>query len=295
MSLLLFIDKVHLALTKRFFAKKKQKCYADWAAKGYVNEPFVTFIIQSHNKSLQVMHVVDKLRTYPKAEIIVIDDGSEGIHHKRLASYLNRGNEFLVRANDLYENVMYDKTIRMANGCYIALMQDDDDFKDLTWVDRAIHLFEQYPQMAILGGKDGMDFTIDKQQKKFEFFPYTDGLSADFRFVAHVDRAPMWINKALFMEKLKHIDFSFAPFQFDDIELCLRAWLNGYQVGWYKTEFSSLSAGGMRIWNNSFTGEQCRKNIQRLYDLYEGKSDSINSIVSDFNRDLYNKQSQSKK
>ena len=71
----LFIDRVRLALVKRFF-KKKQKCYVDWAAKGYVNEPLVTFIIQSHNKSLQVMHVVNKLRGYPKAEIIVIDDGS---------------------------------------------------------------------------------------------------------------------------------------------------------------------------------------------------------------------------
>lgn len=42
MSLLLFIDKIKLALTKRV-VKKKQKCYADWAAKGYVNEPLVTF------------------------------------------------------------------------------------------------------------------------------------------------------------------------------------------------------------------------------------------------------------
>ena len=275
----LFIARVRLALVKRFF-KKKQKCYVDWAAKGYVNEPLVTFIIQSHNKSLQVMHVVNKLRGYPKAEIIVIDDGSAWVHHKRLARYLNGGNEFLLRANDLYENVMYDKTIRMANGRYIALMQDDDDFKNLTWVDRAITLFERYPQMAILGGKDGMDFTIDTQQKKFEILPYTDGSSADFRFVAHVDRAPMWINKALFMDKLKHIDFRFAPFQFDDIELCLRAWLNDYQVGWYKTEFSSLSAGGMRIWNNSFTGEQCRKNIQRLYELYEDKANVIKEKVS---------------
>ena len=282
MSLGLYIDKIRLAIVKRFF-KKKQKCYADWAAKGYVNEPLVTFIIQSHNKSLQVMHIVDKLRSYPKAEILVIDDGSESVHHDRLSRYLVRANEFLVRANDLYENVMYDKTIRMANGQYIALMQDDDDFKDLTWVDRAIHLFEQYPQMAILGGKDGMDFAIDKQQKKFEIVPYADGILADFRFVAHVDRAPMWINKALFLEKLKHIDFSFAPFQFDDIELCLRAWLEGYQVGWYKTEFSSLSAGGMRIWNNAFTAEQCQKNIQRLYELYQRRERKIKDIIDQLN------------
>ena len=43
--------------------------------------------------------------------------------------FLNRGNEFLLRANDLYENVMYDKTIRMVNGRFVALLQDDDDLR----------------------------------------------------------------------------------------------------------------------------------------------------------------------
>lgn len=38
-----------------------------------------------------------------------------------------------MRANDLYENVMYDKTIRFANGEYIVLMQDDDEITDLDW------------------------------------------------------------------------------------------------------------------------------------------------------------------
>ena len=35
MEFRLFLDKVKLALTKRV-VKKKQKCYADWAAKGYM-------------------------------------------------------------------------------------------------------------------------------------------------------------------------------------------------------------------------------------------------------------------
>lgn len=278
MEIRLLIDKIKLALTKRV-VKPKQKCYADWAAKGYVNDPIVTFIIQSHNKSLQVMHVVDKLRAYPRAEIIVIDDGSDDVHHQRLARHLVRANEFLLHANDLYENVMYDKTLRMANGRYIALMQDDDDFADLSWVDRAIQLFQSHPQMVILGGKDGMDFAVDRRDRRFELLPCEATEGSEFCFVAHVDRAPMWINRSLYQAHLKHIDFSFAPFQFDDIELCLRAWLNGLQVGWYKTEFSSLSAGGMRIWNNAFTAEQCAKNIRLLYELYAEQEEAIHQRI----------------
>ena len=49
---------------------------------------------------------------------------------------------------------MYDKTIRMVNGRFVALLQDDDDFKDLSWVDDAVFYFEKYPELAILGGRD---------------------------------------------------------------------------------------------------------------------------------------------
>ena len=67
----------------------------------------------------------------------------------------------------------------------------------------------------------------------------------------------------LFMEKLHHIDYSFAPFMGDDQELCLRSWLNGLLVGWYNCPFKSLSAGGMRIWNGSFANEQSLKNAKK--------------------------------
>lgn len=234
MDIRLIWERLYWALVKRFF-KKKQKTYEDWKAKGYINDPKVSFIIQSHNKSVQVKHVVDKLRNYPRAEIVVIDDGSDRNHYISLVRYLNRGNEFLLRANDLYENVMYDKTIRMVNGQFVALLQDDDDFKDLSWVNDAVFYFERYPELAILGGRDCLDF---------------------------------------------------APFQFDDVELCLRAWLNGCQVGWYKTGFSSLSAGGMRIWNNVFTQEQCKKNICKLYDLYSDKDLELHQIINTSNNNL---------
>ena len=244
-------------------------------------------IIQSHNKSVQVKHVVNKLRNYPRAEIVVIDDGSDYNHHISLMRFLNRGNEFLLRANDLYENVMYDKTIRMVNGRFVALLQDDDDFKDLSWVDDAVFYFEKYPELAILGGRDCLDFAIDKQKGRFDILDYDlPTKDIDFCFVPHVNRAPMWLNRSLFLEKLKHIDFDFAPFQFDDVELCLRTWLNGCQVGWYKTGFSSLSAGGMRIWNNAFTQEQCEKNICKLYDLYSDKDVELHRIINTSNNNL---------
>lgn len=281
MNIYLYIEKVYWSLVKKSGVQNNKKSYETWLKKGYINTPQISFIIQSHNKSAQVKHIVSKIRTCSASEIIVIDDGSELKHIKAISEYMQEANEFIIRANDLYENVMYDKAIRFANGKYIVLLQDDDSFEDLTWVDEALIYFAKYPQMVILGGRNGENFELDNNQEYGISIPYGDSKFKKFRFVHHVNRAPMWLNKDLFERYLNHIDFSFAPFQFDDIELCLRAWLNGLSVGWYNAGFTSLTTGGMRIWNSSFTGEQCRKNAAKLYQMYKNKKNEIDRSVSD--------------
>ncbi len=271
----LIVDKIKLSLQKHAGVSQNKKSYEDWLSKGYVNTPSVTVIIQSHNKSLQVSHIVPKLRTYPSIEIIVIDDGSDLAHTRTLARLMTGANEFLLHSNDLYENIMYDRTLRMANGRYVVLLQDDDDFDNLEWMQTAVHLFGQYPALAILGGKDALELVFR--------LPKANGRAIQarrpFDFVPAVNRAPMWINRKLYMQKLRHIDFAFAPFQYDDYELCVRAWLNGLQVGWYDAGFKSLSTGGMRLWNRHFTRQQCEKNGRQLYSLYNSRQAEIESLV----------------
>ena len=273
----LFLEKIKLALLKRSGTSQKKKDHQSWVDKGYRNEPTVTFIIQSHNKSLQVCHVLPKLRQYADAEIIVIDDGSDKEHTERLVAALTGANEFLLRANDLFENVTYDKAIRLANGKYIALMQDDDDFDGTNWVERAVRLFEEHPQMAILGGKDGLEIAFEEDRQWAHGGP--SQAEGDFCYVTSVNRAPMWINKTLYEQHLHHIDFRFAPFQFDDYELCARTWLSGLQVGWYNAGFRSLTAGGMRLWNTAFTNEQAERNGKLLYQLLAGKKEQLRTLV----------------
>ena len=285
MDILMSIEKVRCALAKRFL-KKKQKTYEDWLAKGYRNHPKVSFIIESHNKSLGVRRIVRKLREYPEAEIIVIDDGSSFAHTRALVKFLDGGNEFLVRANDLYENVMYDKTIRFANGCYVVLMQDDDEITSLDWVDKGIRYFERYPDMVILGGLDGLNFVIDEENCWGYVDQYPDKAKGGFRFVHSVNRAPMLLDRDLFLKHLGHIDFSFAPFQCDDCELCLRAWLSGLKVGWYDAGFESMLAGGMRIWNKGLIGVQEIKNRGKLYEMYKDRVNEISVLVEKANSKL---------
>ena len=282
MNLSLYIHKVYSSFLKRWGVKDNKKSRQIWLNKKYNNNPVISFIIQSHNKSLEVKYITSKLREVPDSEIIVVDDGSDKKHINVISKHLKKANEFVIRSNDLYENVMYDKAIRFANGKYIALLQDDDDFDNLSWVDNAIGYFHKHPNLAILGGKDGCDFDVISEDSAHDI-PYKEGINQHFAFVHIVNRAPMWINKRLFDEKLKHIDFNFAPFQYDDSELCLRAWLNGLQVGWYDARFKSLSAGGMRIWNSQFTNEQCIRNQKLLYDMYKDHKYTIDNLVINTN------------
>ena len=275
----LFIEKLKLSFQKRTGVVQAKKSYAIWLAKGYVKEPLVSIVLQSHNKSLQIRHILPKLRAWGDSlEIVIIDDGSDISHTQALAESLTGGNEFLVRSNDLYENVTYDKAIRFANGKYIALLQDDDDFDDTSWIDNALRYFGAHPHLAILGGKDGLDMEFEHDRQTAHGGKKADG-DREFQFVVSVNRAPMWLNKELFCRHLHHIDFSFAPFQFDDYELCARAWLLGLQVGWYDAKFKSLSVGGMRLWNGSFTQEQTQRNGKRLYAMYADKIEEIRKKV----------------
>lgn len=277
----LLLDKIKLAIQKRSKLTQNKKSREAWIAKGYENAPEISVVIQSHNKSLQVKHIVSKLRAYAKLEIIVIDDGSDGTAHTQaLTSFLTGANEFLIRSNDLYENVMYDKVIRFANGRYIALLQDDDDFdNDLAWIDEAVSYFRQYPKLAILGGKDGLSVAFEDDRKWAHGGAFEH--NTPFAFVPAVNRAPMWINKNLFQTHLKHIAADFIPFQFDDYELCIRAWLCGLQVGWYDAHFRSLSVGGMRLWNNAFTQEQSERNGKLLYELYRNRKEELLQCVAE--------------
>lgn len=281
----LIIEKIKLALFKRTGAVQQKKNHASWEAKGYRNEPAVSFIIQSHNKSLQICHILPKLRQFKDAEIIVIDDGSSMEHTKRLTEALTGANEFMLRANDLFENVTYDKAIRLANGKFLALMQDDDDFEDVSWVTEAIELFNKYPKMVILGGKWALDVKFHPEQEKGCGTKREMG-DANFQFVDAVNRAPMWIRKDLYEQHLHHIDFRFAPFQYDDDEICLRSWQLGLQVGWYDAKFQSLTAGGMRLWNSEFTKEQMERNGKLLYQLYADKMNNIAIQVEKSNQEL---------
>jgi hypothetical protein len=71
------------------------------------------------------------------------------------------------------------------------------------------------------------------------------------------------------------------------VDLCLRAWKAGLQVGLYATEFvRDVGMGGMRIFNAEQLPEQAKKNWKIIYDRYGNDVGSgfFASVVADARR-----------
>lgn len=62
-SFLLQLNRIRLAIAKRTgLSQKSGRTYAAWLAKGHIQHPLITFVVESHNKSLEVCHFLQSLR-----------------------------------------------------------------------------------------------------------------------------------------------------------------------------------------------------------------------------------------
>ena len=79
--------------------------------------------------------------------------------------------------------------------------------------------------------------------------------------------------------------FEFSPFQWDDAEICLRAYKKGIYVGLFHAKFKhgGHRQGGMRIWNSDLHDRQDEINAARLYKLYGDDLEDIKIRVDSVN------------
>lgn len=208
--------------------------------RGYNKNPKVSFVLNTHNMAKQAVLIVRKLRQHPDAEIIVVDDGCDEANSELLRKELTGVNEYVLRCNDLFETITVDRAFRFANGDFAIMLQDDDDFDDLSWVKRGIDCFVKHPGLGILGGREGvMIFDNGGELLDFDVTAYHD-CGKDFCFVQTVNAAPIIFDRRLFLE-LGGFDQAYAPCMWSDHEICLRAWQENIQVGWYDAGFKTFA------------------------------------------------------
>ena len=173
-------------------------------------------------------------------ELIVCEDGSLDGSREKWTSYLDRPNDFLIHSNDLHEIRILDRAIRFARADIVCLVQDDDLIpRNTDWLEGALGAFSNHPRLAILGGFQAFE-SFDPDPAKAKRLWGGD----QFRFVHHVNIGPYFIRR-LSYEALGGWEYSFSevgePGICFDNELCLRAWMNDYQVGYSFVPFKGPS------------------------------------------------------
>ena len=254
----------------------------------YRDSPRLAFVVHSFNRISNIDRIVARLRCLGDHELIVCEDGSLDGSHEKWMSHLKRPNDFLLHSNDIHEIRILDRAIRFTRAEIICLVQDDDRIpRETTWLKRALRSFTKYPQLAILGGFMGFgSFHPDPEKAK----PIWE--EGPFQFVQHVNIGPYFIRKQHY-EALGGWDYSFSragePGICFDNELCLRAWLNGYQVGYSFVPFKGPPGhysldGGTVLFSGTVRRRNQVRNQKKIFAMYSRYGRRIDRLVREAGR-----------
>ena len=267
---------------------KASKALRRSSSRKYCDLSRVALIVHSFNRVANVNHLAERLTGLGSHELIVCEDGSIDGSHERWLSQLHRPNDFLIHSNDLHEIRILDRAIRFASAEIVCLVQDDDVIPSGTgWLEHALAQFRTHRKLSIIGGFMGFrSFHPDPARAQPVWGP------GPFAFMHHVNIGPYFIRKAAY-ETLGGWDHSFSaagePGICFENELCLRAWVNEYQVGYSFVPFKgppghySLDGGTMLFSAAERRNNQLR-NQEKIYTMYSAHAERIDCLVAEANR-----------
>ncbi|MCU1264599.1 MAG: hypothetical protein JWM21_917 [Acidobacteria bacterium] len=267
---------------------KADKARRRTSAMKYHDRPRVSFVVHSFNRVSNIDQLLAGLRRVGDHELIVCEDGSLDGSHEKWMSNLKRPNDFLIHSNDLHEIRILDRAIRFARAEIVCLVQDDDLIpRESSWLDVALKRFKTYPNLAIIGGFMGFrSFHPDPNKAKRIWGP------APFQFIQHVNIGPYFLRRHQY-EALGGWDYSFSragePGICFDNELCLRAWIGGYQVGYSFVPLKGPPGhysldGGTVLFSGSVRRRNQLRNQQKISEIYGKQARRIDRLVSEANR-----------
>jgi glycosyltransferase involved in cell wall biosynthesis len=284
-------EVIMMALERQMIERvKADKRRRKSSAVRYQDRPELAFIVQSFNRVSNIDQLIDGLRDMGDHELIVCEDGSLDGSRERWMSYLGRPNDFLIHSNDLHEIRILDRAIRFARAEIVCLVQDDDLIpRDTAWLERSLRQFSNNPRLAILGGFMGFE-SFDPDPAKARRIWGGD----EFRFVHHVNIGPYFIRRQCY-EALGGWEYSFSdvgePGICFDNELCLRAWMNDYQVGYSFVPFKGPSGhyaadGGTVLFSNDVRVRNSVRNSDTIFEMYGPHAARIDALVAAANATL---------
>lgn len=276
----------------------------------YTHTPTVSVVIQSFNHRANIPYIVESIRRTTADELVVCEDGSSDGSEGVWRRYLDRPNDFLIISNDLHELRAYSRAVALARGEFIVFLQDDDlPPKTADWFSDGLRLMRANPNLAVLGAWNGCVLDLEDLERSTLFGPNNwdlgprwghrenpipslhPELKIPFMFIDVVGIAPVFCRREHF-EALGGFDLSLSapgePGIWLDYELCLRAWLSGFQVGLYQAESFERNIGGQgtKLFSGGKRGENWYKNRMYVGAQYQARLDSVHQTIEELNRQL---------
>jgi glycosyltransferase involved in cell wall biosynthesis len=278
------VDDRTIGLVKAYKDRRRS------AAGGYRDRPELAMIVHSFNRKANIDQLIGGIRNLGDHELIVCEDGSLDGSHEKWMSLLDRPNDFLIHSNDLHEIRILDRAIGFARSPIVCLTQDDDLIaRETAWLDAALEQFAKHPKLAILGGFQAYESFDPDPAKAMRIWG-----GSRFRFVHHVNVGPYFIRKDAY-ERLGGWDYSLSavgePGIGFDNELCLRAWVNGYEVGYRFVPFKGPAGhyavnGGTVLFSAGARGRNSVRNAASIFARYRAHAEWIDSLVAAANARL---------
>lgn len=266
---------------------KAEKARRRASKRRYVDFPRIGFVVHSFNRVSNLEQIYRGLSAYEGSDLIVCDDGSVDGSRDKWSELLTAPNDFLIMSNDLHEIRILDRAIRFSRADIVCLVQDDDRIPaGRDWLDTALTWFDAIPEMAILGGFMGFRGIADLEMSYESIWG-----PAPFQFVLHANIGPFFIRRKAY-EELGGWDFSYSkvgdPGICFDNELCLRAWSQGYKVGYQFVPFKGPARhyacdGGTVLFSGTKRRLNMRRNQRATARAYAHNLKKLENMVDEAN------------
>jgi len=243
-----------------------------------------SIVISVHNKAHYMDVFLKRIRiTAPKAELVLVDDGSTD----GTGDILRRHADIFLETPDVWETKANNAGLRAATGDVVAIVQDDDLILSPGWLEIAADAMEKYgigvlsgrnighyyfkapptanessylsehpvapcdnhgEPLAIVGvrGNCMHDLSLNFRRYNVQKQPVLNARTDSFiTFCDATIRSPFIISRPL-IDAIGYFDEFFAPLSYDDHDYCFRAREKGFAVAFTQIPQASRFGGGSK-------------------------------------------------
>jgi len=250
--------------------------------------PNVSIILTIHNKESLVDSVIKAIaeNSTTNYEFLCILDGctdnSKNFAQNAIDKY-TIPEYSICETPDVYETIANNIGMKEAKGDYFILVQDDMIVDEKGWDERLIKPLMAFDDVAIVSSRLACNILPKKNIHNIHEDVFVDMADSNtiksrdqFAIRKIIARGPVALN-AEKIKRLNYLDIEYAPYTWDDVDLCARAYKEfGWLCGYYESKCISKPEWGTtrtKTANAHFWNITCSRNSGIFYTRH---SDFVN-------------------